>query len=164
MKIVFLDFDGPIIPLMSHENKRGLMEKAWPPCIDALNRITEATGAKIVISSTWRLGQNSQAAELLKSWGATAEIIGCTPDLSWKTGEEPGGIWVTTCRGKEIAAWISGNEPVESFVILDDDDDMDSLLSALIQTPFETGLTDEHANRAISILSAGQQRGGVRAG
>jgi hypothetical protein len=153
MRVVFLDFDGPIIPLMSHEHRRGIMEKAWPPCIAALNRITDATGAKIVISSTWRLGQSPEAARLLREWGATGEIIGVTPDLSCKVGEETNGIWVTTCRGKEISAWLSENLP-ESFVILDDDDDMDELKPFLIQTPFEIGLTEDDADKAIEMLNS----------
>ena len=152
MKVVFLDFDGPIIPIMSHENRRGLMEKAWPPCIAELNRITDTTGAKIVISSSWRWGDKSpRAPELLREWGVTAEIVGETPILetAWKPDSV---IWQAVCRGTEIQGWLDDN-PVEVFVILDDDADMGHLMNSLVQTPFETGLTKELADRAIEMLT-----------
>jgi hypothetical protein len=150
MRVVFLDFDGPIIPIQSHENKRGLMEKAWPPCITALNRITDATGAKIVISSSWRWGGKPDAKMLLALWGATGEVIGITPILetAWKPDNK---LWVGIPRGREIAAWLAANT-VESFVIIDDDKDMEHLLPHLLHTPFEIGLTEADADRAIQML------------
>ena len=152
MKIVFLDFDGPIIPIMSHENKRGMGEKAWPSCIACLNRITDITGAKIVISSSWRWGNDGKdAIEFLKQWGATGEVVGITPILeeAWKPESK---LWTAVPRGREIQAWLDRNPDVESFVILDDDKDMEHLMPFLIHTPFETGLTESHTDRAIEIL------------
>jgi len=154
MKVVFLDFDGPIIPIQSHQNKRGLREKAWPPCIAALNRITDSTGAKIVISRSWRWGSDgSNAKMLLKQWGVTGEIIGITPILetAWKPDNK---LWIAVPRGREIASWLSDNKECDSFVILDDDDDMEDLKPRLIQTPFEIGLTEQDADRAIEMLNA----------
>lgn len=155
MKVIFLDFDGPIIPIQSHHNRRALMEKAWPPCIDALNRITDETGAKIVVSSSWRTGGITEMRTLLKSWGVTGSVIAVTPDLSVNTEV----LWKGAHRGDEIQRWMTDRiqEPkpqVESFVILDDDDDMGHLIRFLIQTPFEFGLTEEDADRAIQMLTA----------
>ena len=153
MKVVFLDFDGPIIPMASHEAGRKLLEKAWHPCIAALNRITDTTGAKIVLSTSWRWPSSNgpQASELLKIWGATAEVIGATPILesAWK----PGSVsWTGVPRGREIAAWLGSNK-VDSFVIIDDDKDMVHLMQFLIHTPFEVGLTEADADRAIQMLT-----------
>ena len=159
MRVVFLDFDGPIIPIMSHQNKHGLMEKAWPPCISALNRITDTTGAKIVLSTSWRWpSQNGpHADELLKTWGATGEIIGSTPILetAWKPDSV---LWTGVPRGRELQAWLDQHQDVESFVILDDDADMAHLIPFLIQTPFEVGLTESDADRAIAMLTTGGTR------
>jgi hypothetical protein len=152
MKVVFLDFDGPIIPIMSHKTFRHLMEKAWPPCIAALNRITDMTGAKIVLSTSWRWGKNPPTAvELITKWGATGEIIGQTPILEtvWKPDSK---LWVEVPRGREIQAWLDEHPEVEKFVILDDDKDMEHLMSHLIHTPFEVGLTEADADKAIAIL------------
>ena len=153
MKVVFLDFDGPLIPIMSHENRRGLGEKAWPRCVTALNRITDVTGAKIVISSIWRLSGMGDCVTHLRNWGVTGEVIGTTPrylEDEWK-GEKK--ILVAVPRGREIQAWLDEHPDVESFVILDDDKDMEHLMPFLIHTPFEIGLTDEDADSAIMRLN-----------
>jgi hypothetical protein len=151
MKVVFLDFDGPIIPEQSHRNRRCLLEKAWPPCVAALNRITDTTGAKIVISSSWRWGGEPDAKTLLGLWGVTGEVIGITPILetAWKPDSK---LWTAVPRGREIAAWFEGKESVKSFVIIDDDGDMEELKPYLIQTPFECGLTEADADLAIAML------------
>lgn len=162
MRIVFLDFDGPIIPLMSHKpTRRSEMEKAWPPCIAALNRITDTTGAKIVVSSTWRADGITKTKDRLTAWGATAPVIGLTPHLR----EQAAGslICVQKPRGLEIASFIEsyekrGRGKVESFVILDDDADMEHLLPFLIQTPFDVGLTEADADKAIEMLIGRQNR------
>lgn len=119
MKVVFLDFDGPLIPVMSHQAGRKLEEKAWPACIAALNRITDATAAGIVLSTSWRWpsANGPQASELLKLWGATGDVIGATPilDTAWKPDSK---VWTAVPRGREIAAWLKDHREVESFVIL----------------------------------------------
>lgn len=149
MRIVFLDFDGPIIPQQSHETRRPLDKKAWPDSVAALNRITDSTGAKIVVSSTWRKGGLSEVRRLLKSWGVTGTVVGVTPVLF----EKVGNVWTSAPRGKEIAEYLKRKKNMESFVILDDDNDMDELEPYLIQTPFETGLTDADADLAIDMLA-----------
>ena len=159
MKIIFIDFDGPIIPVMSHRNRvSGKSLSAWPPCVAALNRITNATGAKIVVSSTWRADGITKTRDRLKGWGVTAEVVGLTPHLD---REGANGLWQSVPRGLEIAEWIARyeemREPIEAFVILDDDSDMEHLKPFLIQTPFEAGLTEADADRAIEMLSGAKR-------
>jgi hypothetical protein len=90
--------------------------------------------------------------ERLKEWGVTGKMIGMTPDL---TNRGP-VLWTSVPRGLEIDAWIKqyteDREPVESFVILDDDKDMEHLMPHLIHTPFEVGLTEADADLAIKRL------------
>lgn len=144
MKVIFLDFDGPIIPLLCYQQKSGIFTprngKAWPSCIEQLNRVTDTTGAKIVVSSTWRLGGFDDVKAKLAAWGATGEVVGITPVFR-------------TIRGAEIGAWLLENPEVTSFVIFDDDKDMGNHLPRLIHTPFETGITKDHADRAIAMLA-----------
>ncbi len=157
MKTIFLDFDGPIIPYMSHVNPRvsGKGASAWPSCIEALNRITDATGAKIVVSSTWRLDGLSANKKRLKDWGATGSVVGITPRMEEK---KPSGLWTAAPRGMEIAEFIRNwnddhpKDEIDSFVIFDDDDDMDYIMPFLIQTPFKKGLTNKDADKAIEML------------
>lgn len=148
MKVIFLDIDGVLVTLRSFAMGRsGLHAKADPDTVAALNTIIEATGASIVISSTWRLGRGGvgRMRDTLKLWGCTGKVVDRTPDLP-RPRE----------RGDEIQQWLDRREAqrgdVESFVILDDDADMAHLMPLLVQTEFERGLTTEHAEVAIRIL------------
>jgi hypothetical protein len=152
MKIIFLDFDGPLIPMQSHIQRRALSEKAWPPCVAALNRITDGTGAKIVVSSTWRFAGPEAVAQHLKNWGVTGEVVGITPYQREEQRDGETKVLAAAPRGREIAAWLSEHPNVESFVIIDDDDDMEELSNHLIQTPFEVGLTEVDADKVIGVL------------
>ena len=174
MKVVFLDIDGVMNSLQSVEEAERLgitIENPWygpdfsgapispagfhyfaPWSVRALNRITDATGAVIVISSTWR----KSAVFYLRRWGVTGDIIDATPRLERRS---EGGIYIAKQRGDEIQAWIDswfskpGGRPIERFVILDDSRDMAHLMELLIQTDASArGLTDEHATRAIAML------------
>ena len=57
-------------------------------------------------------------------------------------------------RGREIDLWLQKNPSVESFVILDDDDDVDPHKSRLVQTDGEKGMNEEDADKAISLLTS----------
>src|SRR5581483_4761430 len=128
MKVIFLDFDGVIVPAHSWRERKGKSERGWKPCVDALNHITDTTGAVIVVSSTWRLGEEVIALrELLRGWGVTGSVVGKTPRLTVSETD-----FRELDRGHEIQWWLDqrGNRrgDVESFVILDDDSDMAHLM------------------------------------
>lgn len=128
MKIIFLDIDG----VLNHEQfyktrKKGEIEyplsELCPKTIGNLNVLIAETGAKVVISSTWRLGSGATELQIqLEGMGFTGEIIGCTPNLK---GEG-------CLRGNEILKWIKDNKEIigadyfnyTEYVILDDDSDM----------------------------------------
>jgi hypothetical protein len=152
MRIVFLDFDGVLVNEFSFRTMRDQREAADPACVAALNAITDATGAAIVVSSTWRRGTSViTLRELLRKWGVTAKVIGKTPSLYEGSFSLP--------RGDEIAHWLKGYaRDVEGFVILDDDVDMGDLTPHLVKTKFNDGLTAEHVPQAIEILK-GQANG-----
>jgi len=106
MKVIFLDIDGVL------NNTASLVEAVHllPEKAILLQRLITATDAKIVISSTWRVGRTpAQIQEYLYfigCWNAT--VVDFTPAL-------PG------VRGHEIQTWLdSGVTNVESYVIIDD--------------------------------------------
>lgn len=150
MKVVFLDFDGPIIPRCAYspENQR---PGGYPSCVAELNRITDTTGAVIVVSSTWRLDGLMKTRERLNAWGVKADCIDVTPRLCRGNGD-----YRELERGHEIQHWLDNyeREPVDSFVILDDDKDMVHLMPYLVHTPFDYGIRARHADKAIAILNA----------
>jgi len=157
MKVIFLDFDGVLNSeeMFAAKTVNGTIyipeefpySEICPNAINRLNHIIEQTGAVVCVSSTWRLGRKrTELQELLAHVGFKGTVIGKTPDF--REGYPS--------RGKEIAAWLKQTleaREIESFVILDDDDDMLPEQQAnFVKTSFKKGLTDELAAKAIEIL------------
>ncbi len=120
-----------------------------------LNRLVAETGAKIVISSSWRkLLDPPELHRVLVSHGLVAEIIGETPDgpndLELRAAlEETDRLF----RGHEIDYWLKQHPEVDRFVILDDGGDMVMHVNRLVQTDCQEGLLDEHVDLAIRVMS-----------
>jgi hypothetical protein len=114
-----------------------------PEPVKLLNQILDQTGAKVVISSTWRFANTWQELqEILEVRGFTGEVIGQTPKMG---GEE---------RWMKIRAWLGeAPEPVESFVILDDERDMGDLQGRLVNTNVQHGLKKKHVKAAVRLLN-----------
>ncbi len=157
MKIVFLDIDGvlnnedsDIIYLGGDSKLHGGFYA--PELVDKFNLIVKETGAKIVLSSTWRLGLSLEDIEiLLKEMGVQGEVIGKT-NAFWG-----GHIF----RGNEIYEWIYNNQDLigeayndfKGYVILDDESDMLYWQrNNFVQTHGLKGLTDSNVMEAIAIL------------
>ena len=115
------------------------MDLDWfdPACVDALRMIVERTGAKIVVSSSWR---DLQMEQLQKIWAfipMPGELAGTTP------------IWILT-KKEAIEHWIK-QHPDDCYVILDD---ADLGLDNQIRTNPDTGLVQKDAEKAITILNS----------
>lgn len=133
MKIIFLDIDGVLNSELYHrtiEHNRDIVQTRFesqiedidPKAMSFLNDLITDTGAKIVVSSTWRKSNTIESlTKIFKARGFVGEIIGFTPSLS--------GDCV---RGNEIYKWIQDNKEVlglpyydfNTYIILDDDSDM----------------------------------------
>lgn len=161
MKLLFLDIDGVLNSQVFYEQrheqiKAGKAERDYPldefcpKAIELINRICRETGAKVVVSSTWRHGRTvEQLQTLFNSVGATFEVVGKTPDLCRQTEN---GLWLSAVRGDEIKKYTDESN-CKSFVILDDDGDMlDCQRENFIQTSWLDGLTEKHAAQAVEIL------------
>jgi hypothetical protein len=147
-KIIFLDVDGVM-------NSRETLARVRPGGgiigIDAylaliVDRIVQATGAEIVLSSSWRHG-NKETLDYVRGF---APFIDITPTCC-------SGI-----RGCEIYKWTVDNIDYDirddrskfRYAIIDDDSDM--LLwqkDHFFKTSFDTGITPEIADRVISHLN-----------
>lgn len=153
MKVLFLDFDGVLNHYLLIAQAYGAGARRFSAdAIERLNTIVARTGAKVVVSSSWREQYTLDGLRaLLTSEGFTGEIIDCTPVLHSRTDQgrdlDPGQ---TRCR--EIQAWLDRQpEPPRQFAILDDIEL--HLLSAYhVKTELEMGLCDEHVELAISLL------------
>jgi hypothetical protein len=148
MRVLFLDFDGVIVT--AHDRFTAGDQFA----VFNLNRITDATGANLVVSSSWRSGYSLEALkELLKKWGVTGEVIGVTPDHTVSTTR---GLYVATERGHEIQAWLDAHPEVSEFIILDDDADMAHLRHRWVKTHAHHGLDEHQTDKAIAMFDGSQ--------
>ena len=140
MKIIFLDMDG-VVNNPREGRGRILSTKA----VELLNKLTETSGANIVISSSWRFtAPLIVIIDKLKEYGFRypERVIGCTALLE------------NRCRGDEIKLWLK-QVPVESFVILDDCDDMGNLFPNLVKTDHVLLMQEHDVDKAIQILNRG---------
>lgn len=140
MKIVFLDIDGVLNCKSRHPTTGTYLHWIDPVAVKLLNRITDATGAKIVVSSSWRIGRHVEfLADELRSAGVTGTIVGRTGVLK-------------AARRREIAEWLESHCDVENYVVLDDSDD--ASMPHFVQTTWEYGLEEHHVTQAIEYLNA----------
>jgi hypothetical protein len=137
-RILFLDVDGVLNHLDCFRN---LGQKLDPDCIARLNRLCEATGAKVVLSSAWRRVDGLERRLL------DAGALRHRRRRDWRTP------YLGISRGAEIAAWLAGKR-VARYAIVDDDDDMlPEQRPFFVKTSFRKGgLTEAHAKRLTRIL------------
>lgn len=150
-KIIFLDFDG----VLNTEHYQGLLQyqgKPWqdeygaffdPKAVKQLKRIIDATDADIVVESSWKYLGLDAMKELWEVRNLPGTIIDITPSLLGKN------------KGVEIASWLSkyAKQDIRYIIIDDEYVILDSQLPHFILTnPYE-GITEEQANRAISMLN-----------
>lgn len=169
MKVLFLDIDGVLnnpgtycedAPWRHEEGER-LRVPVEPSCMARLNRLVAVTGAKIVISSSWRLfARWEELGPALTRYGLVADVIGETPDLvndpvwleAWRTREGAPFAYERMERGTEIAEWLAAHPEVTAFVILDDCDDMAGVKHRLVLCDPTVGLDDPDVERAKRML------------
>lgn len=178
MRVIFLDVDGVLnseaylLVLEEQHRRLGHTDPVSPKhettcdcfklyhqidraAVSRLNRLVEATGAKVVISSSWRkLFDPPEMHRILGEHGLVAEIIGETPDGHQDSEMQAlfGGLG-RILRGHEIDAWLRRHPEVDRFVILDDGSDMAMHRNRLVQTDAQEGLLDEHVDLALRVMA-----------
>lgn len=152
MKVIFLDIDG-VLNSISYDRVRtdedGNIDKTR---LVLVKELVDKTGAKIVLSSSWR-DHWEKNTEYLDEEGkklisvfaeAGLEIYGKTPKIGYLE------------RSEEIRLWLKENPNVTHFVALDDHGynwgDMEPFL---VQTNYRIGraLEEKHIKKAIGILN-----------
>jgi len=154
VKVVFLDFDGVVVflpvereHLPSGRGCHALNREA----VALLNGLCERTGARVVVSSSWRLHQPVEhLTGYLQRAGFKGEVLDKTPDRhAWGAPE-----WK---RGDEILAWLKLHPKVDSYVVLDDDYDHGAMTPwrwVLVQQGWYCGgLQASHVRVAEHVLS-----------
>jgi hypothetical protein len=179
VKVVFLDIDGVLNTSKNYSaySKAQSAEPETNPAVrgridilhrhvhllfdkelvERLNKITRESGAKLVVSSSWRRFYNSKDVgfddlrKLLRQVGVEGEVVDRTPDVFPKKFSQ------SIERGIEIQKWLSdweerGEESVTRFVILDDENDMAHLMGNLVRTDGRVGLSPGDVETALYHL------------
>ena len=144
-----------------------------PSMLGLLNGLVERSGAEIVLSSTWRRMFSNDFPGSFQTFmdelGLKGTIRGMTPlnliESFFKISREDGDKYFTQkrrhgvfeqqyTRGHEIMfSLLRQKEDVESFVILDDIEEMDYLDPWLVRTSPKIGLTEEDVEKATELLN-----------
>jgi hypothetical protein len=142
MKIIFLDIDG----VLNHESAYISGEIKYVGDKDfhyqtfskssknLLNELILKTGAKIVISSTWRSDGLDKMIKIWESESMMGEIIGITPSFHHRDFSVPRGSEIKKFLelmnfrhinySKEIQGEYMESSGIENYIIIDDDSDM----------------------------------------
>ena len=160
-KIIFLDIDGVLNVIGQGSDEFGqCFHKQFE---DNLRWIIEQTGAKIVISSTWRRSGLSQMQKMWKHRKLAGEVIDITPTEVDVVERGTCEFYDQVDRGLEIQQWIDDNN-VKYYCIIDDDNDMlPSQKNNFVRTANNQdhpdcvdigyGLTRKCAEQVVSILN-----------
>lgn len=159
MKVIFLDIDG----VLNHD--QWYVSKEYqslyqnedneldidPKCAERINKICEQTGAKIVITSDWRISWYGTLRRLERGGINIEYVIDKTPELIWVN--IPG---LDRSRGAEIELWNNSNMDInQNYVIIDDRTDFKpGQQEHFIHINPYCGITDDDMNKAINILNA----------
>lgn len=114
-KIVFIDVDGPMIPVRAYflPNQTKIVS-VFDPCATAmLLRLLDDTGAKLVISSTWGGKGKERCEELLSNNGINPSHL----HDDWVTPRK-----MSSTRFHEISWWLMKHPEVTHYVAIDDED------------------------------------------
>jgi len=148
VNVVFLDIDG----VLNNSKTRKLTSYTRSPFVDPamlkrLRKILDATKAEVVLSSDWRYDRDDERYNqdfielkyLLGDYGI--EFYDFTPER------------LDGNRGLEIKEFLDNHKEVTNYVVLDDRSDACVEPDKFIHTSMSVGLTDDHVQEAIDILS-----------
>lgn len=157
MKVLFLDVDGVLNSNDFYEKRHedgkykdgetAFCANIDPECIARVNRIIEATGCKVVLTSSWR--SDFKIKDKFNEIGL---------DIYDKTTVDTMFLKREVTRGEEVDMWLKENN-CSNYVIIDDSSDFsyEQIEGHMVKTEEFHGLTDEHVEKAIKILNEGKK-------
>ena len=129
MNILFLDFDGPLIPtcmpqpplpeeLQAINRAKGtLLLTDWQMevfTVSALNHLAQNSKFQVVVSSSWR--EHFSKEEIITIFKANSLRLWDKLHADWKTGS------INSSRAMQIRMWLEEHEgEYQDFVVLDDE-------------------------------------------
>lgn len=158
-KIIFMDVDGVLnytkwyVDDRNPGNLYGQEGDIDPECVRRIVNICKRTGAKIVLSSDWRIDKNS-IGRLERAGFPEGLIFSQTPELIWTLFNSPTST-EDYSRGREINMWLTEHPDTYNYVIIDDREDFSDEQKRFhyICVDSDNGFTDKNMEDAIRILS-----------
>ena len=161
-KIIFLDIDGVLnsneyYASLEEEQKHGYEYDIDIEKVKLLKEIVDATGAEIVLSSTWRMLREIDDSPALAMFDHLEKIL-----AEYGMFIEDFTPVIRNNRPLEIHTWMVDHEDdVESFISIDDDFTEEEyikagLINCLVKTSYwgsPGGLQPEHVEKSIKILN-----------
>ncbi|HEU4409050.1 MAG TPA: HAD domain-containing protein [Polyangiaceae bacterium] len=148
MRVLFLDIDGVLNSTRTRPaDPQSLVDWLEPACVTALDAIVAATGAAVVVTSSWRIGRTrDELAAALAARGFRGRVAGVTPDLrAARLG-----------RDDEIEAWLRAEGAgVEAYVIVDDALSLGRLEPRHYRTSPTRGLRADDVEAVATLLRDG---------
>lgn len=154
MDVIFLDVDGVLISESSFwkvQLCRGQTIFFEAKALLALKELVQATGAKIIITSSWRTPPGKAPT---RSWLHLQSVLAHngTP-VAGQTPHLADGV---LDRSDEIAAWLA-EHPTERYVIFDDNNrfcNHPDIAAHWIPVSTRRGLSAEDCGRALPLLQS----------
>jgi hypothetical protein len=154
MKVIFCDVDGVLNNAWTDARSPGGYTGVSEELIRNLKKIVDETGARIVLSSDWRLikddprqGKDYRYLARKLLFVGHLKIADHTDDISWSR------------RGEEIRKYLDDHPEITEYVILDDNffSDFGKHKNHFVHTDKNEGLTGRDVEKAIRILN-GKER------
>jgi hypothetical protein len=148
MKVLFLDIDGVLNCLGDEDGNGGTTEQFQgfigldSRLIAIYKAMLSRVDVTVVLSSSWRVFPD--LLEYLNEHGVYFHDI-----TVWTDPE------LDLLRGHEIQLWLNEYPGVSRYAILDDESDhiLEHQLPNFFQTSYETGITQEVADRIVAHLT-----------
>jgi hypothetical protein len=152
-KIIFLDVDGVLNSNDTEDIFKGFIGLDYSG-IKLLREIIDATGAEIVLVSTWKIGWSKDNKESQNDLANYLDARLAEEGLKIMDKTE-GSV---SDRGTGIVDWLS-KYPVESWIVIDDEIFKDyeecGIMPHLVKTSFyDGGLKEKHVEMAIEMLNS----------
>lgn len=139
MNIIFLDFDGPMIPSRAYfmpQQTRPIVSVFDPAAVGLINRLAEKAEAKIVIHSSWR--KTVLIDDTLVGGSIKSHIIAQGIKEEYLHEDLCCPFKFTSNRWHDISFWLEDRPEVTNYVIIEDE-------------PIPYGLEELFKDKHISI-------------
>ncbi len=149
-KVIFVDVDGPMIPFRAYylPNQTKIVSLFDPCAVSLLNKLTDDSGATIVISSTWQSHGYQGCKELFETNG----IKGMFHE-DWNTERK-----LSSSRTQEISWWLNDHPEITHYVALDDELLDCKVLPGFVQCDSDEGFSFRNFLEAKQLLDIIDER------